>query len=178
MSRRILSYIGLMTLVALMSSGCFSMSTSTEKVPTKELVNTDFVGEHSVRYLLQDAGTKTVAKNDDDDEDDGETETETIQYYHLYVEVCDIGANDEENNCQNSKVLDRITRYGTYDHRRQVTDMFWNSSDTLFVSYLSPKPSVKSCQVTDNNMLQCADQPGINSLLNKKKVFKTNVSAK
>jgi hypothetical protein len=175
MSRRLVSYLGLFAAVAL-TSGCLTMSTSTETVPQKELVNTDFVGEHSVQYLLQDAGTKTVAKNTGEEEE--ETETETIQYYHLYVEICDIGANDEENNCKSSKVLDRITRYGTYEYRRQVTDMFWNSSDTLFVSYLSPDPSVKSCTVTDSNTLKCADQSGINQILNKKKVFKTNVSTK
>ncbi|MFB6350240.1 MAG: hypothetical protein ABEK29_00400 [Bradymonadaceae bacterium] len=194
MSRRVATYFGLLAAVALVSSGCLSMSTSQKSVPTKELVSTDFVGEHSVRYLLEDAGTVTVGgsssessgsaaqkmmSSGDESSSSGDSEQKKIQFYHLYVEVCDIGANDEENNCKSSKVLDRIVRRNTYEtQRRQVTDMFWNSSDTLFVSYLSPKPSVKSCQVTGDNTLQCSDQPNINSILNKKKVFKTNVSTK
>jgi len=192
MSRYVTRYIVLLAAVAL-SGGCLSMSTSTEKVPTKELVSTDFVGEHSVRYLLEEAGTETVSEggssNEDEsasqqmmsseDDDDEETETETIRYYNLYVEVCDIGANNAENNCKKSKILDRIVRHNRQgEQSRQVTDMFWNSSDTLFISYLAPKPAVKSCQVTDSNTLRCADQPGINDILNQKKVFKTDVTTK
>ena len=186
MSRRVAMMAGVVFLVAA-TAAC----ATAPPPPRKELVNTDFVGEHSVRYLLEKAGTGTGAASGSDGDgaaaqiakaaagaEESESEEETVQYYHLYVEVCDIGANSEENNCKSSKVLDTIVRrsyYGEDGPRRQVTDMFWNTSDTLFVSYLSPKPAVKSCRLKEDNTMRCADQPNINSLLNETKVETTEI---
>jgi hypothetical protein len=182
------------TLVALV--GMLGACVTPEPPPDKELINSDFVGSHSVRYLLKKAGKGKMAAlgagseesdstskaqemmaaaaeaSDSGSEDDGE---EKVQYYDLYAEVCDIGANREENNCQTSKVLEAIVRNKADatdeegNPRRQVTDLFWNSSNTLFVSYMAPKPAVKSCTVGDDNTVACNKQPNVNNLLNQTK---------
>ena len=170
-SRLPLLLLPLAGLVLLLAPACATPTTQT-------LVEADFVGDKTVKYMLLEPGrTRAEAVVD-------ATAETTVKQFHFSIRVCDIGSHGEETNCKDSIVLERVglnpdpQSTALVDADRQVTNLFWYDPQTLYVSYMERRrateffdrdyiwePWVQMCRVLDNNGLYCDYQDGINHLL-------------
>ena len=158
-------------LIAL-SSGCAVPSVHT-------MVDADFVGDRTVKYMLLDPGRtrgEAVAESISEDELPAE--------FHFSVRICDIGEDRREINCEDSVVLRRVglnpdpEDHSVIDAKREVTNLFWYDTEILYVSYLERRlresafdeqyvwePRVKMCAIGERNQLHCRPQEALNQML-------------
>ena len=144
---------------------------------TQTMVDADIIGDRTVKYMLLEPG-----RSGSEDAMRQITDTDVTEF-HFTLRVCDIGDDQQETNCADSKVLRQVAMNPDpedttdVDARRSVTTLFWYDAQTLYVGYLErpdtgdsifdnrPEPRVRMCHVDNDNQLHCSDQEGINQLL-------------
>lgn len=153
--------------------------------PSETMVEQDVVGDRTVQYLLAEPGAEIgfgdaveVVAGDSDDQG-----AEDEEEYNFLVRVCDIGADHQAANCENSTVL-RSVGFGGGDEEgesaeRRVTTMFWYDADTLYIGYTEqpevtdglssmvggPEPKLMKCSIRSDNRVDCSDQSEANDRL-------------
>ncbi len=160
------------TFLVLVASACATP-------PTHTMVDADFVGDRTVKYMLLDPGRSGTAAVVD-----AATEEDLPAEFHFSVRICDIGDDRGETNCEDSIVLRRVglnpdpEDQSVVDAKREVTNLFWYDAQTLYVSYMQRRqsessfdqeyiwePRVQMCSIGDQNDLRCHPQEGLNQIL-------------
>lgn len=143
--------------------------------PVHTMVDADFIGDRTVKYMLLDPGRSRT---------DAATEEDLPSEFHFSVRICDLGEDRQEINCEDSIVLRRVglnpdpESHSTVDAQREVTNLFWYTSEILYVSYLERKrttsfgdqqyvwePRVQMCSIDEHNSLYCQPQQALNQIL-------------
>jgi hypothetical protein len=155
--------------------------------PTRRVVNIDYVGQQSVKYLVNRyTATAKEQQNVKETLEEGEAETVQKTLYNLSVEICDIDANRNEAKCDSTNVLQAINLASPatteeedevvpVSNERRVTNLYWYDAKTLYVAYLNvgqnvrkgsgPTPRIKECTVQADNSLACSSADDVNSKL-------------
>ncbi len=166
---------------AVLLSGC-SFLMSADAPPTKRVVNMDYVGQQSVKYLVNKYDA-TAANVETDASGDTDVEASQKTLYNISVEVCDLDANRDEANCKSTDVLRAVDLTGaatsddemTAANERRVTSLYWYDPQTLYVAYLNvgssvregsgSTPQVKECKVGSDNSMSCSSAGTVNDKL-------------
>jgi hypothetical protein len=186
MQTRSWAILSVVTASAVFLSGC-ALLMSGEAPPKRRVTNIDYVGQQSVKYLVNKyTATTKEQKSTKEVLESGEAETVQTTLYNLSVEICDIDANRDEANCDSTNVLQAINltppatsseeeEYVPVPNERYVTSLYWYNPQTLYVAYLDvgknvregsgPTPRVKECTVQANNSLSCSSADDVNSKL-------------
>lgn len=158
--------------VAFFATGCATP-------PVHTMVDSDFVGDRTVKYMLLDPGqTRAQAVAD------AATEEDMPATFHFSVRICDIGEDRQEANCNDSVVLREVglnpdpESTSRVEATREVTNLFWYDADTLYVSYMQRRkadsmfdqeyiwePRVQMCSIGQQNTLNCYGQQALNQML-------------
>ncbi len=176
MISRTQTLIAMVVMVAMLAIGCVIP-------PAQTMVDTDFVGERTVEYLLVDPLRESV----EDQEDPSffsmllAADEERNPNYYFAVRICDVGTDGQQANCETSEVLRNVRLPGESvevdeeddDSARQVSTVFWYDAETLFVSYedyvpglqVSFRPRVQKCSLVSGNRLECSDQHDLDDKL-------------
>lgn len=171
----------------LLLAGAFALIGCASTPPTQSMVNADFVGDRTAKYMLLNPGkseeqaTFEFVNNMLSDED-----IESLEEYHFVVQLCDV-QEDEEVNCQETTVLENVTTSPNPGEDeeivadRELTSIFWYDADTLFLSYLEDaslsagheadmmapglQPKVTMCHARDDNTMRCSEEQEIADML-------------
>lgn len=161
-----------LALVIIAFSGCATP-------PVHTMVDADFVGDRTVKYMLLDPGRSRAVSAID-----AATEEDLPSEFHFSVRICELGDNRQEINCEDSVVLRRVglnpdpDDHSTVNAKREVTNLFWYDTEILYVSYLERRtrstmgdqeylwePRVQMCAIGAGNELHCQPQQALNELL-------------
>ncbi|MFW5968652.1 MAG: hypothetical protein ACOCV2_14095 [Persicimonas sp.] len=157
--------------------------------PTRSMVNADFVGDRTAKYMLMEPGKSAEQEGVETAAKVMGADVNESKVFHFVVRLCDM-EDQREVNCKDTTVLHNVdtdpnpeeNEGEEMDADRRITDIFWYDPDTLYVSYIEapsvgddgdemgltmmvPQPKVTMCRTEQDNTMRCSEQERIAEML-------------